>query len=1003
MAVARSIVVGIIGDNKSLKNALNESKTQISGFSKFGKTALVAVSVAATAIGTALFGVGAASYKAATELNKNMANIATLIPGATERVIELKEGIQDVAIETAKSTQDIAQGTYQVISAFGDTADTLNTVNLAARSATAGMSTTEDAINLLSAVTKGYGDISLEAQQKVSDLAFETVKLGQTTFPELASSMGAVVPLAVELKIKQEELFAAMATGTGVTGSTAEVATQLKGAMQALLSPTEAGAALIRELGYANGAAMAEQLGLVESLKVFTERAKESNIPLSNFIGSIRGQIVALSLTGNQYDVFNTKQLAMQNAAGATDAAFNEVTNGINKTGYTAEQVKVKMEVMSQRIGDFIIPYVGKALDWLMPKLDQLMIWTEENIPKIEKLFEGLSFKIGLYTGQSQEDIEALNASIPNLAEDTADYTQDMSQSWGNLATTWENTQNTFNDFVTSIKDDGSGLNNAMHAVTDSIAAMLNTSLSLYSSVLTGIKKLFEGDFLGFAASFGNLGTIIAKAVGNIGLNILEIWMPDIRLNLQVGWMKVQQWFTTLPSQFAQFARDAINGFIGGILDSAYLIKNAVVNFVDSYVYKPIKNFLQIGSPSKLMRGIGKNSMSSMALGYEDVASDVQKRINALMEEHHKITQQQIDAAEKKRLESITDASEREIYLRERAIDRKKELIQESIEASEKELQTIRENATAIQQLQSEQDEQNNNLLNLNQKYNNDRLGIMQDYQDQVLKITQETQSQVAKIEEEYQKTLQQRTQELLGGGLFGGFRVGSGQSVPDITQNIGNQVDAILRYNKAIDELEKRGASDAIISEAKKAGVGGVANIEELVAASDEELRLITDLYNERNRLANEQATEELEGMRAISDQKIMAITETEQKLLEEANRVWSTSMTTLRSNYYESLEQMNADTETSMQKIISSMQNALPQIEAEAKKIGAAINWATKMLAGTARIAESMPDVQSNYVPAQGGSTNIYNVTSPAPMNERELARQLELTNRRFATELL
>ena len=74
--------------------------------------------------------------------------------------------------------------------------------------------------------------------QKASDLAFLTVKLGQTSFPELASSMGQVVPLAATMKVSQEELFGAMATLTGVTGGTAEVTTQLRATMQEFLSPS---------------------------------------------------------------------------------------------------------------------------------------------------------------------------------------------------------------------------------------------------------------------------------------------------------------------------------------------------------------------------------------------------------------------------------------------------------------------------------------------------------------------------------------------------------------------------------------------------------------------------------------------------------------------------------------------------------------------------------------------------------------------------------------------
>lgn len=46
--------------------------------------------------------------------------------------------------------------------------------------------------------------------------------------------MGKVIPLASTLGVEQEQLFGAMATLTGVTGSTAEVVTQLKATMAGL-------------------------------------------------------------------------------------------------------------------------------------------------------------------------------------------------------------------------------------------------------------------------------------------------------------------------------------------------------------------------------------------------------------------------------------------------------------------------------------------------------------------------------------------------------------------------------------------------------------------------------------------------------------------------------------------------------------------------------------------------------------------------------------------------
>lgn len=206
--------------------------------SKFGGAVTDVGSVLTTGLTLPIIAVGTAAIVTSTKLNESMANVATLIPGATDRVVELKGEVQNLAIATGKSTEDISGGLYEVISTFGDTADTVKYLEINARAAAAGLADTKEALALTSAVTKGYGDTSAEAVQHAADLAFQAVNLGQTTFPELAESIGKVVPIAAALGVSQEELFAKMATLTGVTGGAAEVSTQLRAVYQAILKPT---------------------------------------------------------------------------------------------------------------------------------------------------------------------------------------------------------------------------------------------------------------------------------------------------------------------------------------------------------------------------------------------------------------------------------------------------------------------------------------------------------------------------------------------------------------------------------------------------------------------------------------------------------------------------------------------------------------------------------------------------------------------------------------------
>src|SRR5690606_33660290 len=204
--------------------------TEFDGRLNKAQQALNAAGSRMTNVGTALtagltlpiVGVGAAALTMGMEFNAAMANVASLIPGSTARVQELGDAVLDMSVRTGQSAATLTDGLYNVISAFGDTADTAGILEINARAAAAGLASTTDSINLTSAVTKGYGDTSAEAVQHAADLALLTVRLGQTTFPELASSIGRVTPLASSLNVAQEELFGTMATFTGVTGTAAD-------------------------------------------------------------------------------------------------------------------------------------------------------------------------------------------------------------------------------------------------------------------------------------------------------------------------------------------------------------------------------------------------------------------------------------------------------------------------------------------------------------------------------------------------------------------------------------------------------------------------------------------------------------------------------------------------------------------------------------------------------------------------------------------------------------
>lgn len=131
-----------------------------------GKAFVLAGTVAATAVA----GISVASVKNAGEFQNQMANVETLLVGTQaevqNKVAKYSDVVKGMATDTGTETSVLTDGLYQVISAYGDVADSTKILDVANKAAIAGNVEVTDAVNLLSAVTKGYGDTSAEANKR---------------------------------------------------------------------------------------------------------------------------------------------------------------------------------------------------------------------------------------------------------------------------------------------------------------------------------------------------------------------------------------------------------------------------------------------------------------------------------------------------------------------------------------------------------------------------------------------------------------------------------------------------------------------------------------------------------------------------------------------------------------------------------------------------------------------------------------------------------------------
>lgn len=375
---------------KAIKTAQSQTSGLARGVSIFAKTTAAAL----VGVTTAVTGVVGYCGKQAADLEEAMAQTRTLLTGTADqtaaRTAELTQDVMNISRETGRASTEIAAGSYQVISAFQDSADTAKILETATKAAIAGQADSVDTVNALAAVTKAYGDTSAGAVAHVADLSFETIRLGQTTMPELANGIQKASGSAAALHISQEELYAGFATLTGVIGNTDTVGTALNTLYNKMLKPSDALSAAVENLGYKSAYAMVQAEGMGGTIKKLGQYVGGDATKFAKMF-SMRDLKAAQGIL-NTMDTYEAKLAELQDVDGATDRAFITSIDNWNSLFGIATN---KASVFAQQVGMKLLPYAKNFMLDISPKLDSMMDMALEGIdkimPKVEQLFDYLS------------------------------------------------------------------------------------------------------------------------------------------------------------------------------------------------------------------------------------------------------------------------------------------------------------------------------------------------------------------------------------------------------------------------------------------------------------------------------------------------------------------------------------------------------------------------------------------------------------------------------------
>lgn len=292
--------------------------------------------------------------------SRAITEVATLSQNAQENTGALALAATDLSNAYGGTATAQVQGFYQAISAgAGTVAQATQLLVSANKLAVAGVTDVATGVDVLTTATNAYGLANLSAAQ-ASDALFVGVQQGKTTIPELSRSLGQVIPIASSLGVNFDELVGSIAALTTQGQSTSLAITGVRGILSTIAAPTTEAAKLARQLGIEFNTTALASKGLNGFLTDVVERTGGSKEALAQLFGSVEALNAVLAFSGGAGQKFNDIQVEMASKVGATDAAFNTVSNSLSGR-YDRAVSQISNSFL--QIGERILPLVVTALE----------------------------------------------------------------------------------------------------------------------------------------------------------------------------------------------------------------------------------------------------------------------------------------------------------------------------------------------------------------------------------------------------------------------------------------------------------------------------------------------------------------------------------------------------------------------------------------------------------------------------------------------------------------
>ena len=331
-----------------------------------------------------------ASDKAA-EFETNVAMVSTVADTTVLSADQLSTQISGLSKDTAKNVNELADATYNAISAGVATEGAVETVGEASKLATAGFTSSASALSVLTTALNAY---QLEASEvtNISDSLITSQNLGVMTIDQLSSSMGKAISTASAYSIDLYNLESGYISLTKAGVSVEESTTYLSSMFNELgSSSSDVSKILVEETGQSFGQLMESGYTLADVLEILYNNVDQNSEALMNLWGSAEAGKAANAVINQGLDTFNTNLDKLRNSAGTTEKAYATMTN---TTEFATQRMENSFDNLAIAIGDDLNPTVSQFKNGIADITDEFTELITKH-PAISALLTGAAVGIG--------------------------------------------------------------------------------------------------------------------------------------------------------------------------------------------------------------------------------------------------------------------------------------------------------------------------------------------------------------------------------------------------------------------------------------------------------------------------------------------------------------------------------------------------------------------------------------------------------------------------------